>query len=92
MFGLGDILEQEVEDEGTLDDGAGDEETVESIEPEAEMAVSVDGGRFFWSADFGKPTLSISNIGFPSGRHKNIKIGILNSRQNEREEFLRSPR
>jgi hypothetical protein len=77
VFGLGDILEQEAEDEGTLDDVEGEEEEVqpvENTEPAADVAVSVDGGRFSWNADFGKPVLNISNIVFPSGIHINMKL------------------
>lgn len=77
VFGLGDILEKEAEGEGTLDDEEVDEEEVQPIEnsePEADVAVSVNRGRFFWSADLGKPVLNISNIAFPSGMLINVKL------------------
>lgn len=70
VFGLGDILEQEPEDEGAVDEGEGEEEAVQPIEnpePEPDVAVSVDAARFSWSADSGKPVLSISNVVFPAG-------------------------
>jgi hypothetical protein len=77
VFGLGDILEQEPEDEGALDDAEGEEEKLQPIEnpePEANVVVTVEDGRFSWNTDFGKPTLSVSNIVVPSGRCRDIKL------------------
>jgi hypothetical protein len=73
VFGLGDILEQEPENEEPIDDAEGEEENVQNVQnPEAEVdiAVAVEGGRFSWSADAGKATLNISNVVFPSGMHR----------------------
>lgn len=70
VFGLGDILEQEPENEESVDDAEREEEEVQNVgnpETNSEIAVTVEGGKFSWSADFGKPMLSISNIVFPSG-------------------------
>jgi hypothetical protein len=70
VFGLGDILEQEPENEESVDDAEREEEEVQNVgNPEAngEIAVTVEGGKFSWSADYGKPMLNISNIVFPSG-------------------------
>jgi hypothetical protein len=70
VFGLGDILEQEPENEGPVDDAEGEDEHVKNVQnhdAEVDIAVSVEGGRFSWSADSGKPTLNISNVVFPSG-------------------------
>lgn len=70
VFGLGDILEQEPENEESVDDAEREEEEVQNLgnpETNGEIAVTVEGGKFSWSADFGKPILSVSNIVFPSG-------------------------
>lgn len=71
VFGLGGILEQGPENEEALDDVEGEEAHVQNVQnPEAEVdvAIAVEGGRFSWSADSGKPTLNISNVVFPSGK------------------------
>ena len=73
VFGLGDILEQEPENEESLDDAEGEDTHVQNIrtpEAEVDVAVAVEGGKFSWSADSGKPTLSISNVVFPSGTQR----------------------
>lgn len=83
VFGLGDILEQEPENEETLDDGEGEEAHVQNVQnPEAkvDVAVAMEGGRFSWSADSGKPTLNISNVVFPSGTHRDRRVWILHPR------------
>jgi len=70
VFGLGDILEQEPENEESVDDAEREEEEVRNIrnpETNVEIAVIVEGGQFSWSADFGKPMLNVSNIVLPSG-------------------------
>lgn len=70
VFGLGDILEQEPENEESVDDAEREEEVVQNVGnpvTNSEIAVTVEGGKFSWSADFGKPILSVSNIVFPSG-------------------------
>jgi ABC-type multidrug transport system fused ATPase/permease subunit len=71
VFGLGDILEQEPEKEESADDAEREEEDVQNVgnpETNGEIAVTVEGGKFSWSADFGKPVLNVSNIVFPSGK------------------------
>lgn len=70
VFGLGDILEQEPENEESVDEAEREEEEVQNVgnpETNGEIAVTVEGGKFSWSADFGKPMLNVSNIVFPSG-------------------------
>jgi len=70
VFGLGDILEQEPENEESVDDAEREEEGVQNVgnpETNSEIAVTVEEGKFSWSADFGNPMLNISNIVFPSG-------------------------
>lgn len=70
VFGLGDILEQEPENEESVDDAEREEEEVQNVgkpETNSEIAVTVEGGKFSWSADFGKPMLNISSVVFPSG-------------------------
>ena len=70
VFGLGDILEQEPEKEESVDDAEREEEEVQNVgnpEPNGEIAVTVEGGKFSWSTDGGEPMLNVSNIVFPSG-------------------------
>lgn len=70
VFGLGDILEQETENEESVDGAEREEEEVQKVgnpETNSEIAVTVEGGKFSWSSDYGKPMLNISNIVFPSG-------------------------
>jgi hypothetical protein len=66
-------MEQEPENEETLDDAEGEDVHVQNIQnpdPAVDVAVVVEGGKFSWSADSGKPTLNISNVVFPSGTQK----------------------
>jgi hypothetical protein len=68
-------LEQETENEETPDDAEDEDvQNVQNPEDEGDVAVAVEGGRFSWSADSGKPTLSISNVAFPSGTHRDPKL------------------
>ncbi|KAJ9596446.1 hypothetical protein L9F63_012530, partial [Diploptera punctata] len=66
VFGLGDIIEQEAEEE--TDEGELDEETAVTSELDNESAVSVHNGRFTWNAEPGKANLTISNMYIPSGK------------------------
>ncbi|PSN38190.1 hypothetical protein C0J52_15039, partial [Blattella germanica] len=68
VFGLGDIIEHETEDETALEDGELDDELTSPLEPSSESAVILQNGSFTWSAESGKPSLSISNLNIPSGK------------------------
>jgi hypothetical protein len=66
-------LEQESEKEESVDEAEREEEELQNVgNPEAnsEIAVTVQGAKFSWSAECGIPTLNISNIVFPSGMGK----------------------
>lgn len=63
-------MEQEPENEESVDNAEREEEEVQNVgnpETNSEIAVTVEAGKFSWSADFGKLMLNISNTVFPSG-------------------------
>ena len=72
VFGLGDILEHEAEEE--TDEGDLEDELTVTPGPDNESVVSVKSGSFTWSAESGKTNLTISSINIPSGQLKSYNF------------------